>query len=850
MSYMYIKRSGVQSGTDRTLWVTYAPVNGLKHIKEYSYIWKYSTGDGVWFIGEKSTTTSKQSTYTAPENATSVKFVVKAVSSTYSDELTNNKEVHYWTDTWSTAEKFKMNRLVSPETPSTPTVSIDEDGYTLTVRVDSSDSNTTGIEFYIVKDDKYKFRQEKVSLVKGTAKYQVVVPMGHEYKARARAYKIIKSRSFIVSSVDPSDWSDYSSNVGTVPDAPTWISKNPITADTSTSVKCQWNKNANATGYKIEYTTKKEYFDASSSNVSSVTIDSNITSGYVTGLETGQEWFFRLRATNSNGDSSASAIQSLVLGKKPSAPTTWSSTSTANVGDKVYLYWVHNAQDNSSQTTGQIHFDCVNSEGVTKYSTTVTVKNSTDEDLKDLTSVYTLDTTGSIATMLNLYVKDGGTFKWKVRTQGVLTGDDDWSDWSIERELKIYTPASLSMTMSDNIDSDDILEGLPITLNIQASPSNQSAVSYYLTLTSNEGYETLDYDGETITVKSGDVIYSKYYNAGSTNSETFTISASDVTLENNVSYTVACTVSMDSGLTAETSTTFTVEWATPTMFPLADIIVDSTALTAKIRPYCVDSDGNRVANVKMAVFRREYDGTFTSIIDTEIDNTEHSDLLYLYATVENDDGSFSNSVLQMSNSDLSLTDSSIQYYTYSDGYTWVVDPHPALDYARYRIVAKSTITGTVAYSDLPGHPIGEDSAVIQWDDDWHNFDILDTDADGIGNEAEPSWSGSMLKLPYNLDVSDSGSLDVSHVEYIGRRHPVSYYGTQVGETSSWSVDIPKSDTETLYQLRRLKSYLGDCYVREPSGSGYWATVQVSFTQTHCEVVIPVTLDITRVDGGA
>lgn len=43
--------------------------------------------------------------------------------------------------------------------------------------------------------------------------------------------------------------------------------------------------------------------------------------------------------------------------------------------------------------------------------------------------------------------------------------------------------------------------------------------------------------------------------------------------------------------------------------------------------------------------------------------------------------------------------------------------------------------------------------------------------------------------------------------------------------------------------------MGDVYVREPSGSGYWANISVSFTQTHCELTIPVTLNITRVEGG-
>ena len=111
------------------------------------------------------------------------------------------------------------------------------------------------------------------------------------------------------------------------------------------------------------------------------------------------------------------------------------------------------------------------------------------------------------------------------------------------------------------------------------------------------------------------------------------------------------------------------------------------------------------------------------------------------------------------------------------------------------------------------------------------------------------WSGSFLKLPYNIDVSDSHSSDVSLVEYIGRKRPVSYYGTQLGESASWKVEIDKEDIDTLYALRRLAIWMGDCYVREPSGSGYWANVTVSFSQTHSNLTIPVTLDIKRVEGG-
>ena len=276
------------------------------------------------------------------------------------------------------------------------------------------------------------------------------------------------------------------------------------------------------------------------------------------------------------------------------------------------------------------------------------------------------------------------------------------------------------------------------------------------------------------------------------------LSAGHIDLENGVTYTITCTVSMNSGLTAEASSTFMVSWINAIYEPDAEISIDSNTLSAYIRPYCKDEEGNLVENVTMSVYRRELDGSFTEIA-TGVDNSSN---------------------------------------------TFVTDPHPALDYARYRIVAIANSTGSVSFYDVPGYPIGEKAAVIQWGEAWTNFDTTSEYA----LEQTP-WSGSLLKLPYNLDVSDKLDKDVSLIEYIGRKHPVSYYGTQLGESSTWSVDVVKSDKETVYALRKLSMWTGDVYVREPSGSGYWAHVSVSFSQKHREMTIPVELDITRVEGG-
>ena len=148
---------------------------------------------------------------------------------------------------------------------------------------------------------------------------------------------------------------------------------------------------------------------------------------------------------------------------------------------------------------------------------------------------------------------------------------------------------------------------------------------------------------------------------------------------------------------------------------------------------------------------------------------------------------------------------------------------------------------------MPGYPINESGIIIQWAEQWQNY--VTSEINESDTSAERPWSGSLVRLPYNVDVSDDNDLDVSLAEYIGRKHPVSYYGTQVGQTSNWKTDVPRYDVETLYALRRLSVYQGDVYVRESSGSGYWANVSVSISKTHRNGVVPVTLKVTRVEGG-
>lgn len=799
-----IDKLAVQTGTERTMYATWTW--DQDNTENYEVEWYYATGDGIWFIGTDTTVDRKQSTYTPPENATKVKIQVKPISKKHT---VNDTETSYWTAKWSTAKTYDLSDA-PPLKPPVPTVTIKDSEDTME-RDEDSDSSSDGssyettevpddvlyaslenldvnadqIQFQVVKDNKTVFSTGTASIITSSAEYSCKVDKSSRYKVRCRSCR----------GSEYSEWSEYSSNVTSSPAAPSEITACRAADFDNTSgysVYLEWAAVTGITTYDIEYTTNKDFFN--SSNATTVTSGIEATHYTFTSLSSdGGEYFFRVRAVDDQVHSAWSGIKSVVIGEPPAAPTTWSSTTVASIGDTVNLYWIHNSEDGSAETYADVKLKCTTN-GVETIEQDIVAK-STDEDEKYKTSIYSIDTTN---------FSSDTTIVWSIRTAGVTL---EYGDWSVERTIEVYAKPTLEIGIADaNGDLVDTLTSFPFAVNGVAGPSTQSPVSYHVSVTSGDSYETVDEVGNVKMVNRGDTVYSKHFDAAYIRGEfeeslgdlNLEFSANNIDLENNVTYTVTCTVYMDSGLEATSSYDLLVSWTDVAYEPNAEIGVDTESYTAYIRPYCIDQNNAPVEDILLSVYRREFDGTFTEIAKN-LDNTRN---------------------------------------------TFVTDPHPALDFARYRIVATTKTTGAVSYYDVPGYPVGGKAVVIQWNEAWSNFDIVEENA-----QAEPAWTGSMLKLPYNIDVSDSNSADVSLIEYIGRKYPVSYYGTQLGTSSSWNVAIEKSDKETLYALRRLAAWMGDVYVREPSASGYWAKIAVSFSQKHKELTIPVTLDIVRVEGG-
>ena len=764
----------------------------VKYLDHYLVKWDYKTSDGVWFntSEEGNKTTLKQATYGAPANAVEIKVSVKPVSKT---KDVNDKEVSYWTADWASAKIQVAGN--PPERPSAPTLVINK--YQLTTKLENiEDPQTDQIQFEIYrrKTDNAETRNyswfsssSKIDVKNCRAAYTFPINSGWEYRGRCRAIN-----NYADSGVT-SEWSEFSSDVSSIPDTPKNVR---LQALSKSEVQISWTAIGGVTGYTVEYTTKKIYFDSASSEVQSAQVNvDTVNYAIITNMTSGEEYFFRVKATNEGGDSGWSTIESIIIGEPPAPPTTWSSTTTAITGEPITLYWVHNAKDGSKQTYAKLALYDSQTETITEYTFGSNKIDNNVLSYMPLTEDEQEDGGINSCVLKTDSYNEGVGILWKIQTAGIT---QEFSDWSVQRTIDIHAPATLELRVSNSIDGEPIetLSTFPFYIMGFAGPATQIPIGYHVTITSDERYETVDNIGNAKVVNKGDNVYSKYFDVS--DPLLLEMTSGVISLMNNISYTVSCIVSMNSGLTAEASVPLTVSWTVRSYEPDAEIGINMDDYSAYISPYCLDVMGRTVTDVSLSIYRKEFDGSFTEIA------------------------------------------SGIE----TDANEYIVDPHPSLDFARYRIVAVSKTTGAVSYYDPPGYPIGGKEVVIQWDEAWSNFDTSET-----GQLDNPPWSGSILKLPYNIDVSESNSSDVSLIEYVGRQHPVSYYGTQLGVSANWSVEIPKSDIETIYALRRLARWMGDVYVREPSGSGYWANISVSFSQKHREMTIPVTLNISQVEGG-
>lgn len=791
-------------------------------------------------------------------------------------------------------DSASVDAIYIPSKPKLPDVEQDTSPYRVRLTINNiTDSKTTHIDIdtFNGKNREPGLCKTQVPVGNGLAIQYLNLDAGGEYRWKVRA--VNKHTGAKDNKGWPvSGWTEYTSIYKTPPKGVDGATFKVDKMISSTELKLKWNSVDGAESYVIEYATNKEYFGASS-QVQSVTVTTN--TAFITGLESGRTWYFRIKSEG-NGSSSKWITEKYyitqLMGGKPDIPTTWNSNNKGTYGDDIYLYVVHNPIDTSAPRKvsynikvldgentlidRKIEKEC-NKDRFDEYlnETIVTKLIFVDSDLEGISdNILQIDLRGH-----DFVDRSDISIEWSASTRGIYEKPDEtWSDSSPVRTINVYVPPSLTV---DTMQTDS--EGLfipcvteedstyvtfnrfPMRLDISSYPLTQKIIGVSVTVNPVDSYETIDRMGNNVWVLSTQNLYSRYLNAEDilsidkdrndissqeynvdeeyeiNNKLRWYVNPMETYLSDNTAYNVKLEAVTDAGLRAEYDMTIYVDIDTYSyVCDLDNYAFDQDTFSLVLMPSCRDYTAQMIA----PPVDEPDDNPEPGEEDSEVITEDEDDTVPL---VQEDFVNLSVYRIDYDGS-LVLVGENIP----NNGTTSIVDPYPPLSFARYRIIAQDVRSGVIYFNDTDPLPIEEPSIIIQWDPEYLDGMRRQEDDYSItymteGELDEPSWLGNVLKLDYNIDVDENVSKEVSVINYAGREYGVSYYGDFITEGGKWSCDIPADDTDTIDKIRLINKWKGDCYVREPSGVGYWATVSITFSKKHTDLVIPISINVVRVE---
>ena len=875
-----------EQGTDNSMVATWTCSRAQSQIDHFEFEWQYYTNKNGWINGGSSSVQPRLvsgnkygTTFTCSNSsAVWVRYRTLAVAkkhkvsksyyetqSVYDKKKKKNvkkkvkktltEEVAYFTDGWGgwspqvkapAAVAADVHRVSVPDAPGDPRAELQSNGRPLVSWAEVPD-NATDIWVRRYQDGNWNNHTDVGKQLAPSAREFVDngAQVGHYYRYATIARNTRANGSGFGARSGLSD------SLVMAPAAPSALK---ASAASSTSAYLEWIDSLfTGDSYLIYHAdTRAEAADPDAYGISGTSYESTPQNGKnhytVTGLTPGGTVWFSVRRVSDGGSSAVCAPASCVLGTVADAPTPVEQSVAVFVGDTLTLEWVHNCEDGSDQTWRHVVAEA-STDGLS-WSTIADVSGSTAE------TTYDIDTTS---------MADGTRIRWRVRTKGAYTAytSDEQARWRWSRTVEVRVWVKPSMTVlakSVTADGEDATNGtlarLPLVavLTTGVDATSQRAVEWSLRIDLKEATTYVNDWGENDWMQAGTTVWSAYIDDSDEGfgDETMavTIPASEAAFVVGSEYRMVAQAVMDSGLvTDEAECEFLCSWTSTLPAPSAALIATDDFACA-IYPSCitwdeedgvpvpmVDDGGNPVRETDVGEYvfdpvtgEGSYDGH-----DGEPMSFDDGTPIYACACRLTEGVTLS--VWRIEPDGL-LTE--IATGVPNTGSVAVTDAHPSFGTCWYRIVANDSATDEVRVLDQ-SVDMPYEMLLIQWDE--RTVAISDS------NSEEVTYDGSMLQLPYNIKTTETWDKDVAEVEYIGRSHPVSYYGTQVGQRAKWrSVVVPREDVEDLDALRRLAVHMGDCYVREPTGTGYWAHVEVEgIEQSFDSAVADVSISIARVD---
>lgn len=622
--------------------------------------------------------------------------------------------------------------------------------------------------------------------------------------------------------------SDYYTYATTMASAPTL---NSVTATTTEGkVYLQWTNNwSDATGVIIAWTDDPDNW-MSNDDPDTYEIKEIASSWFITGLETGKTWYFRIRNVQEVGESETlspwSSDIAIDLSSAPAVPVLYLSEQTITEDGMVTAYWSYVSKDGTGQIAGTIveatytggvwsygdpvgattteqHIDLyaadhgwtngstvylalqtrAGSGGLSEYSTPVELAIAA-------TPAVTIDSTTFVNSeaVVETFMGDGVTDTFicansmtaspTVTVEGSPATVSSYTDGTV---VLASVPDDgdevvISYTTTDNT----ILDDMPLDLDI----STTNAIDLTVAIERAVTYPILRPDGTHTDGAEGETVFVTTVPADSSNSISITMDDLIGRLDDGAWYNLVVTVSDDYGQSVQaTPVLFKVHWAHQAWEPTATFITDDVNLIARITPV---AGADYVSGDTCDIYRLGADAPEKII----------------------EGGSFG---------------------------TEYVDPYPAFGTdSGYKIV---TVTATGDY--------------ITPDDDFAEYNTLEEDPSPYTQLNTGlmviDFDGQRVELEYNIGLGNNWSKDFKRTTYLGGS-VVGDHNKAVTRDLSGSSVIVRDDNGGLANIMRaLARYAGLCHVRTPEGSSFVADVQVSEAQAYNSAVIEYDLTIQKVD---
>lgn len=612
--------------------------------------------------------------------------------------------------------------------------------------------------------------------------------------------------------------SDYDSYVTTMPTAPTL---NDVKATTvSGKVRVEWTNNWNdATGTIIAWTDDPDNW-TSNDEPETYEVTEKASAWYITGIETGKVWYFRIRSVKRVGDEETlspwSADKAIDLASAPAMPTLYLSEEAITEEGMVTAYWSYVTTDGTAQVSGTVVQGTV-SGGV--FTPTKVVGVAGEEQHVDIyaqdwgwtngSTVYLALQTGSgsggvsdysayvelaIAakptvsitstslavseTIAEQFLGDGATTVYtlagtpssvtSVKVNGTAAAYTRSGD-----EITLGTaPADGAVIEVIYTTSDDkVLTAMPLTMTV--TPTNVQTITVAIERAADypmdrpDGTYTEGAEGETV-----------YLNTVPAEATAFTINESDLFahLDDGALYNIVVTVVDQYGQKAEARQRFIVHWSHQAWEPTATITVDKENYIAEILPV---AGADYVLGDTCDIYRLSND---------------KPELIYKGALFG----------------------------------TTYVDPYPAFTgNGGYKIV---TVTANGDYI-TPDDKIAD----VEY--------ITDLDPGTLVID----FAGNRVELPYNITLTSSWAKDHKRTVYLGGSVVGDYNKAVTRDVNAGTALIRNVDEATAAIMHELAAYTHHGHVRTPDGSSFEADVQVQENRAHNSAAIDYVLTVQKTD---